>query len=491
MAIGIFPQVSEILPFENLSKEQTLILARETFKKNDWDVSFISETGMIGHTGMSGLNWGEVITVKWEYGKTSLQSESKGGQLIDWGKNRRNVDAFLFEFEKLKNEWKPEEQDSKWVELKRQFVAKEHDVLSQPPPTKKDEVKSFLSVFVPIEGYFITPILINLNIAIYIVMVVAGIDFFEPDPESMIKWGGNYRPMTMEGEWWRLLSSCFLHYGIFHLLMNLFALIYIGLALEPYLGKVRYTAAYLLTGIAASLLSLVWHNNMVSAGASGSIFGMYGLFLALLTTNFLNATVRKTFMSSIIIFVVYNLFGGLQEEVDNAAHIGGLLSGLLIGYAFLPGLRKPESPALHWAPIGAMVAVLGALTLATAHYVSNDIGIYNAAMERFSEQETQALKLYALSDSTTTEEQWMTELEKGIVLWKKNSALLEDLKKRDLPVDLRTRNEKLERYCELRIKTYELYYKGFKENTNAYEAEIAEYDEKVTVMLNDLTGKQD
>ncbi len=107
-------------------------------------------------------------------------------------------------------------------------------------------------------------------------MILTGVDIMVPDTESLIAWGANFRPITLAGEWWRLLTSCFLHIGIIHLLMNLYALMYIGIQLEPHLGKTRFLAAYLLTGIAGSANSLYWHEFTVSAGASGAIFGMYG-----------------------------------------------------------------------------------------------------------------------------------------------------------------------------------------------------------------------
>ena len=128
-----------------------------------------------------------------------------------------------------------------------------------------------------------------------------------------------------------------------HLLMNTFALLYIGMFLEPLMGKVRFASAYLMTGIFAGLMSIAMHPASVGVGASGAIFGMYGVFLALLTTRHIKKTLRKTMLRSILFFVVLNLMYGLQGNTDNAAHIGGLLSGLLIGYAYFPGINQQHS----------------------------------------------------------------------------------------------------------------------------------------------------
>jgi rhomboid protease GluP len=110
-------------------------------------------------------------------------------------------------------------------------------------------------------------------------------------------------------------------------------LLYIGLLLEPYLGKTRFLTAYLISGIAASMTSLWWNDLTISAGASGAIFGMYGVFLALLSTNLLDKSVKKVLFTSIAVFAGYNILNGLKSNsgIDNAAHIGGLISGLIIG----------------------------------------------------------------------------------------------------------------------------------------------------------------
>jgi membrane associated rhomboid family serine protease len=103
-------------------------------------------------------------------------------------------------------------------------------------------------------------------------------------------------------------------------------------------------AVYLITGIAASLTSLWWHPATVSIGASGAIFGLYGVFLALLTTKFFPPIFKKSFALSIVVFVGGNLLIGLSGGIDNAAHLGGLVSGLIAGYLLYPFLKDAGAP---------------------------------------------------------------------------------------------------------------------------------------------------
>jgi membrane associated rhomboid family serine protease len=207
-------------------------------------------------------------------------------------------------------------------------------------PSKDNELKEFIEFLKPKEGYFITPIIIYLNILVFIIMAFAGLGFISFKGQDLLNWGANFRPMTTDGEWWRLLTSTFLHGGLMHLMANMYGLLFVGIFLEPLLGKTKYLVAYLLTGILASCASLWWHDATISVGASGAIFGLYGLFLALLLTKVYPPDFGKAFLFSTLIFVGFNLLMGLTGGIDNAAHIGGLISGFIVGLLLYPSLRK-------------------------------------------------------------------------------------------------------------------------------------------------------
>lgn len=208
--------------------------------------------------------------------------------------------------------------------------------------SKNYEVKSFIDFLKPKEGYIITPIIIYLNIFIFMLMVFAGLGFLTFKGSDLLIWGANCRPSTTNGEWWRLLTNTFLHGGFMHLIANMYGLLFVGIFLEPLLGRTRYLTAYLLTGIVASCASLWWYDASVSVGASGAIFGLYGLFLALLLTKVFPADFSKTFLTSTLVFIGFNLLMGLTGGIDNAAHIGGLLSGFVAGLILYPTLKNND-----------------------------------------------------------------------------------------------------------------------------------------------------
>ncbi|WP_431215098.1 rhomboid family intramembrane serine protease [Puia sp. P3] len=130
-----------------------------------------------------------------------------------------------------------------------------------------------------------------------------------------------------------------------HLLANMYGLLFVGIFLEPRLGKIRFAMVYLITGILASIASLWWHAATVSVGASGAIFGLYGAFLALLLMKVFPKDFSKVFLGSTLIFVGFNLVMGFTGSIDNAAHLGGLVSGFVIGLILSPGSKfRTESP---------------------------------------------------------------------------------------------------------------------------------------------------
>ncbi len=205
---------------------------------------------------------------------------------------------------------------------------------------QQNDLTEFASFIIPKEGFYVTPIILYINLIIFFAMVFSGLGFMTFDANDLLNWGGNLRPTTMNGEWWRLLTSTFLHGGFMHLFANMYGLIFVGIFLEPLLGRRKYLLVYLTTGILASCASIWWYEETVSIGASGAIFGLYGLFIALLLTKVFPPDFGKTFLTSTLIFIGYNLLMGIKGGIDNAAHIGGLLSGFLIGLALSGNLKK-------------------------------------------------------------------------------------------------------------------------------------------------------
>ena len=485
MAFGIPPKHIEIISLESLTKDDFLVIAIESAKKLGWNISQKSESGFTAHTKFSLSSWSEEVTVKIEGNNAELNSKCTGGQVVDWGKNKRNVNAFISTFKELREKLTSEELAQKQAEIKVEFVSEEAEI-NKNSTLNKGKIADFFSLFIPTEGYFITPIIINLNIAVFILMVLSGVDAWLPDNESLIVWGANFKPVTLDNGWWRLFTSCFLHIGLFHLLMNMYALVYIGLLLEPYLGKSRFLAAYVLTGIMASVSSFWWNDLTISAGASGAIFGMYGVFLAMLTTNLIEKSKRNALLLSIAVFVAYNLINGLKGGIDNAAHLGGLISGFVMGYGYFPSLKKNDEIRLKYISIALLTLVIFSSSVFLFNQVPDGLGEYNNKMELFAEMEASALELFELADDTSNEEV-LLKIEEGIDFWNQSIEMIKEADQLELPDYIHERNKKILDYCDLRVKSYESIYRAIIDDNVFYTYEIEEYNRKIEAILTELT----
>lgn len=489
MAEGYKTQHFEEYTLSDMTKEQFLVIAYETATNMKWVVRYKSSNGLIAYTDNGILSGKYEIRIKIENETAKIQSTSLETELMDLGNNEKIINKFISRFEEIGPTFTDEELDAKYRELNKQFESQEVDIVFLKPATKLEKLKGFFSIFKPTQNFFITPILIDLNILIFILMAISGVNIFSPDIDSLLNWGANFRPMTLDSEWWRLITSCFLHIGIFHLLMNMYAFLYIGVLLEPILGRTVFIFAYLLSGITASISSLWWNDFIVSAGASGAIFGIYGVFLALLSTNLVEKSDRKALLTSISVFIGYNLLNGLKAGIDNAAHIGGLLGGLVIGFALVPTLKKHCDNKLKYGTMAILTTIILVSSYIVYQNTPNDFGIYNYKIKEFVAMESKALEFYNLPPNTPREEILKSIMDSGIYNWKESIKLIDSFNELDLPPKIRKRNILLKEYCELRIKSYELLYKEISENTDEYKSEILDYNQQIEEIIHILVGK--
>ncbi|MEE1943822.1 rhomboid family intramembrane serine protease [Pedobacter sp. KR3-3] len=511
MAFGFTPKHTEELRVSPLEAQPFLAAAVEAAKTQGLNLMFMSETGFIVHTdnGFFKSNFEIKLLIKGE--TATLTSSSLGSEMFDFGKNKKNVVAFILALDDAKQQFTAEELQQKFEALQPELAPEEDDFLKLPPSTAKEDFVDFFKFFMPRQGFFITPILIWLNVGGFVLMTINGASILNPSSEILLQWGANFRPATLNGQWWRLLSNCFLHIGIVHLLFNMFALVYVAIFLEPMLGRSRFLVAYLLTGIVASITSLSWHELTISAGASGAIFGLYGVLLALLCTSLVEQKARKALLISMGIFVAYNLIYGLKGDIDNAAHIGGLLSGFVIGFAFVPSLKRTQEPAIKYFSIGFLalvVLVCSGVTydqlktnevqivmpppaLAKADNPSDDPDFdqvaYDKLMTDFHSVESLALNIFPIDTTAAGREKSLSDIKDvGIYYWKRGIEILDELDKQGIHPLFAKRNKVLRHYCEENIKTYELMYKAVEEGTHEYDNEINARIKQTGELLNTI-----
>jgi rhomboid protease GluP len=486
MTSNIPPNFKIDLPIGDLTLEQFYAITRRTIERLDWKIENVDQDCITATTRLSHFSEGEKILITVGKDIAHLESTCKEYREEQGDLNERNLRDFVSTFNSVKSSEIESEESREYSELNRDLVQEKTEASEQVQKTFPDKIKSFLSIFKPVRGFFITPILVDLNITIFLLMVISGSNLLLPSNADLVLWGANFGPLTLSGQGWRLLTCCFIHIGIVHLLMNMYGLCFIGILLEPRIGRGRILAAYLLSGFVASLTSIAWQSTRISAGASGAIFGLYGVFLSMLTTNLIERKARNALLMNTILFIAYNLMYGMKAGIDNAAHMGGLVSGIVIGYAFYPGILKPNNRTLKYIPMAGLTILTLSASFIIWDRIPNELGKYDNGMERFAFMESEALKLFDLPKDTPKDTLLFYAKERGIKNWNEAITLLENLDKMNLPPQLHNRIDKLTTYCQLRTSCYYLIYKSIDENTSWYDEQISDYNKQINDVLAEI-----
>ena len=186
---------------------------------------------------------------------------------------------------------------------------------------------------------YVTIFLAAVNVIIFLIIESVG---STEDSEIMYQWGAMYSPDVFEGgQWYRIITSMFLHFGINHLLNNMVVLLILGYQMEEKYGRLKYLITYFVCGIVGNIISgaaeMAAGSYTIGAGASGAVFGIFGVILVMVFKS------RKQFgrVSAIQMIVLFLLmvFGNTQEGVDWMAHLGGALCGVVMALV----LYKPKS----------------------------------------------------------------------------------------------------------------------------------------------------
>jgi len=213
----------------------------------------------------------------------------------------------------------------------------------------------------------VTPIIVVVNAVIFLLMTLDSGAILLPPTETLLDWGANYGPLTLDGQWWRLLTCAFVHIGIIHIGLNMWVLWNIGQLVERLAGNVGFLALYLLSGLFGSLASVYWNPAVLSAGASGAVFGAFGglMGFVLLRGDSIPKGILGPLRNSGLTFLFYNMiFGFSIKGIDMAAHLGGLAAGFACGLILSQPLDQVSRLTRIWR--NAVMLVLGSLGLMIA-----------------------------------------------------------------------------------------------------------------------------
>ena len=253
---------------------------------------------------------------------------------------------------------------------------------------------------------FVTWALLAINGVIWVAMEPVG---SSEDLELLRDFGALSAPLIANGEYWRLFTAMFLHFGLMHLLFNGFGLLIFGQLVERVYGHLRFAIIYLVAGLAGSVASYLFINSIaIGAGASGAIFGVLGALTAFFVArrDVLGEMGRQNLMGLLVLAAINLVFGVVTPGIDNWAHMGGFVAGFAVGLAYAPeyrpvqgifggGYRLAETNPLvtkWWVLPVAVAVILAGTWLATSSKPENPLSHIRSA-ERLLEQESYEMAL--------------------------------------------------------------------------------------------------
>jgi rhomboid protease GluP len=349
------------------------------------------------------------------------------------------------------------------------------------PPDRLAEFHLTLASLTP--RVYVTPVLIGINVLVFVLMSASGVSLTEPTIPDLLRWGADFGPSTTRGEWWRLLTCVFVHIGILHILLNMWVLTAAGPLVERMIGNAGFLVMYLVAGLCGSLASLFWNPLLVSAGASGAIFGVYGALVGILLREHQSVPTKALtqLRNSGLGFLGYNLlFGMMHARIDSAAHIGGLVAGFLCGLV----QSQPFTPAAlagrtsrNFLVFGlGIVLVLGGML--GVHAKSADIAEVHTALEHFQTVEKKALETYNSAVSRAQRQElndaaFADFIDREVLPpWRDSRERLAALKQ--IPAPLQSQIASILEYMRLRQEAWELVVQALREDNDDKARQAAE-----------------
>jgi membrane associated rhomboid family serine protease len=238
----------------------------------------------------------------------------------------------------------------------------------------------------------VTRIFVGLNVSVFLLQVASGVSATNPTSEDLLRFGADFGyAVLVHHEWWRVLTSTFVHIGILHLLVNMYSLWQVGQFVERLFGPFVFAGIYVASGLAGSFASIAWNPMSISAGASGAIFGVFGAILGFVirARNRLPAPALASIRSSIAMTLLYNLVFALTSPfLDHAAHLGGLLVGAIGGVLATSSVFRHDDRRARTASLLPLLVVLAALVA-----VAVKRGLSSPVLQKAQERESRPGRL--------------------------------------------------------------------------------------------------
>jgi len=341
----------------------------------------------------------------------------------------------------------------------------------------------------------VTRTIVAANLVAFALMAFSSGALLSPDVQTLIAWGANFGPRTLSDQWWRLLTCMFVHVGIIHIAFNMWVLWDAGHLVERLVGNVGFLVLYLISGLFGSIASVYWNPHVVSAGASGAVFGVFGALIGfiMLRRDSVPSSVFVRLRSSGLAFLGYNLvFGFAIKFIDNAAHIGGLAAGFVCGVLMSHPLDRVTGTSRAVRNLLAIaVAIVGLLV--ALHIAPDAPSDVLGRLEAFSETERLVLDRHQAAWSRWQSGELGDDEFIGIVQsevlrpWREARQQLDQL--HDVPPSQRQFVTKLRQYVKAREEAWEALLLAVREPTAIKMQEYTRKNDAADEVLKELNSQ--
>ncbi|MDB5246945.1 MAG: rhomboid family intrarane serine protease [Segetibacter sp.] len=477
--VGWKTEYEKRVPADGMTNWEIFSIAEQACKELEWEYLVVDEKTFTATTPTHWTLSEEIITIVVENEQIVFKSQSESLELYEAGRNQKNIeDQLLPAFKRIKLKWKEEDLHSKASALNAEIAGQ---------LKSGNRVASEKMTF-GFRDHEMTFTLMAVMVLVFIIMAAKGVNIVDPSVADIINWGGNIKFNITGGEWWRLLTANFVHIGVYPLIVNLFGLYFIGLLVESVLGNLKFLIGFLCAGVIANIVSIMWVAEGVTAGASGAIFGLYGILLAFTTTNYINKKFPKLWLVCIAAYLAFNVVIGLHDANDNAANIGGLVAGTAIGYLFYFFHFKRNLARAGGTRISVEVLLITGL-LVFLYLRSNardDSFEFEMAVMKVNQIEVKAMTQMQRLQEKTNEEASKFLRDTALPEWKHFQKEIMKTGSYSLDSKFKHKRKLLNQYAQLRVRQTELIYKAIAEDTGKYEAEINEVSEKIDKIIDQL-----
>ena len=480
MAFGWKTQYEKRVPAEGLNNWEIFSIVQQACKELEWEYLVVDENKFTATTPTHWTLSEEIIKISVVNDEIIFRSRSESLELYEAGRNQKNIEEFLLpKFRKIKAAWKSEK-----LQLEAKLLRDE--TLKQ---IKSGNRVTGEKITFGTRDHGMTFFLLAVHALVFIVMLIRGVNVIEPEAQDIVKWGGNVKFNVTGGEWWRLITNIFVHIGILPLLVNLFGLYFIGLMVESILGKLKLLIAYLSIGVLASLISIVWLPEGVSAGATGAIFGLYGVFIAFVTTPYVDKRFSPIWMFGAVAYVVFNIVVAFRGGNDIAAMVGGFFAGLGTGYLFYFFHFKRELARAGGTRISIEVVLL--TTLIVYFYLRvngrNDSLRFEREVMKLNQIEVKAMaQMQHLQSAQSNNDAVHVIRDSALPQWKHFQQEIMKTGGYSLSAEYKRKRKLLNEYAGLRVRQTELMYKSINENTDKYNGEIDDVSDRIEKIIDQL-----